>query len=598
MRRIATLALLALVVLSVLVPIGAVAQSDETASNSSTANASGLTIEQLSQGGQKPANAPDSVRASGSFGQYGVKTLPTGLLIIEGEDSPMWSFLTPGETVRRNYVRLESRRAFGVEPKNVTARIAYWKAGTVTRELEDGTTEPVPVAKNVTTHSQKVTVPAGYSKPVRIDLHPHYDDRVRVTMCVQEEGEPNCLTEPSEKRWTFYHASTKAAKPIQTNSEGARLAWAIGLIALPFAGFTSVTLFTGRRAVEKARGSPDISLLAWILALIGIGAAMVIFWRQLSSSLIRAPWMLGVIGGVFLGILATEWFGDNSYLALFVRLRAKDGMDSMVRSASPTETDSRPDPLAEDVATDGGSSSRQTVDMDAVPGRLIADVYPQRMVRGTDGVRSAVKRGLAKFYARLRGARADMETNGRPKTSIEVNGGPYEELYFLDPESPNPVEYTPERHEIRFPDIVTRDEEGRIDVNVKAILGGTTVLGASWFLGGVLLDSAAIGILVGGFALFVTKVMRPVSGRFGVDLAPVHYGNALAAMLKHADQIGNVKSWETLFDRFHAEKAENKAENKALSDRAEASQMDTVTRRYIGGDHRETATTDGGQDDE
>ncbi|ELZ84927.1 hypothetical protein C454_02825 [Haloferax gibbonsii ATCC 33959] len=594
MRRPARLALLALVLVALLVPVGAVAQSNETATEAD----SGLTLEQLNERGQKPANAPDSVRASGSFGQYGVKSLPTGLLVIEGDDSPMWSFLRPGETVRRNYVRLESRRAFGVEPENVTVRIAYWKAGTVSKELSDGTVVEEEVAKNVTTHSQTVTVSAGYSKPIRIDLLPHYDDRVRTTMCVEEPGEPNCLANPGAKRWMFYHASTKAAKPIETNSEGSRLAWSIGLIAFPFAGFTSVTLFVGRRAVEKARGNPGISLLAWVLALIGIGTAMVVFWRQVSSSLIRAPWMLGVIGGIFLGILATEWFGDDSYLALFVRLRAKDGMDSMVRQAAPQDGDDRPDPLADDLATDGGSQGRQTVDMDAVPGRLIADVYPQRMVRGPDGIRSAVKRGLARFYARARGARADMATNGRPQTSIEVNGGPYEELFFLDPESQTPVEYEPERHEIRFPELISRDEEGRLDVNATAILGGVTALGASWLLGSVLLDSPSLGLLIGGGVLFATKVMRPVSGRFGVDLAPVHYGNALAAMLKHADQIGDVKSWETLFDRFHAEKAENKAENKALSDRAEASQMDTVTRRYIGGDHRETATTDGGQDDE
>ncbi|AFK18637.1 hypothetical protein E6P09_07625 [Haloferax mediterranei ATCC 33500] len=589
-RRIASIALLVLVTVSTLATAGAFAQSAET-------NPPTLTMDQLMQGGEKPANAPDSVRASGSFGQYAVKSLPTGLLVIEGEDSPMWSFLEPGETVRRNYVRLESRRAFGVEPKNVTVRIAYWKVGTVTKELEDGTVVEESVAKNVTTHTQTVTVSAGYSKPVRIDLHPHYDEQVRTTMCVEEPGEPNCLANPGAKRWTFYHASTKAAKPIETNSEGSRLAWAIGLITLPFAGFTAVTLFAGRRLVEKARGSPSISLLAWVLVLIGTGTAMVLFWNQISSSLIRAPWMLGVIGGIFLGILATEWFGDNSYLALFVRLRAKDGMDSMVRQASPTDGGDRPDPLADDLATDGGESSRQSVDMDAVPGRLIADVYPQRMVRGMDGTRSAVKRGLAKFYARARGARADMMTNGRPQTSIEVTGGPYEELFFLDPESPNPVEYEAERHEIRFPDLIIRDEDGNANVNAKAIIGGLAALGASWLLGDVLLDSASIGLLIGGFVLFVTKVMRPVEGRFGVDLAPVHYGNALATLLRHADQIGNVKSWETLFDRFHAEKAENKAENKALSDRAEASQMDTVAKRYLG-DDGQRASTDGGSDDE
>ncbi|WP_336361798.1 hypothetical protein [Haladaptatus sp. ZSTT2] len=567
MRRTVVALCLALVVAGLFVP-AAVAQSDEQATTTE------ISLQQLQAGGEKPANAPDSVRASGTYGEYAVQTLPTGIWVPEGEDSGLWSFMAPGETVKRNHLQLHSKRGYGLDAKNLTVRLAYYKVDERAVQTENGTVTR-QVATNVSTQSVSATVPGGYSPPIRIDLKPHYDGPVNVVMCVQEESESNCLTNPTKTRWHFVHHSSKAAQGVQTTSAGGRLAWAFAFIVLPFSGFTASTLFVGRKVVRKARASPDISLLVWVLALIGIVIAMLLFWDQISNTLITAPWVLAILGGILLGILAVEWFGDETYLALFLRLRQSDATDPSVLGGATSDED------VVDVspATDGGSTK---VNLEQAPGRLVADAFVQRMVRGSDGTRSAIRSGFWKFIARFRGARADLEAQGNLHTRIDVEGGPYSELYLLDPETDSPAAYQPESHSIEFPELRYKDDDGTMRTNWRAILGGIAGLSASYLLGSLLLDSGVIGLLVGGGILFVWKVAAPVPGFFRVKLAPVHYGNALATIINHADKLGDVKSWDSLFEMHHREKAANKADNKALAGKASASQMDEIAERYVG----------------
>jgi hypothetical protein len=344
--------------------------------------------------------------------------------------------------------------------------------------------------------------------------------------------------------------------------------------------------------IDEARASPGISYLVWVLVLIGLLVVSLVFWRTIQTTLIRAPWVFGVLGGIFLGVLATEWFGDSSYLAAFVRLRPKEGVDATAlgrSSSDPLDVDAS----VEDAATDGGSSETHVADIDAIPGRLTADIIPQRMARAKDGsgTRSAIKRAFWPFIARFRGARADMEVQGRPRTHIDVEHGPYEELYFLDPEADVPLEYKPESHSFVLPDLIYRDEDGNLDINAKAILGVFGAILTSGLAGKLLLGSTLIGIFTGWSILAVWKLYLPNEGWFRVRLAPVHYGNVLMTVLNHADKLGDLKSWETVFEEWHREKAENKAENKAIADRASASQMDQVADRFVGSD-------DGSTDDE
>ncbi|MFB6368389.1 MAG: hypothetical protein ABEJ00_02110, partial [Gemmatimonadota bacterium] len=97
-RSAAVLAFVALVTISSVLAVPAVAQSDDGGAADRE-----LTLEELTPGGTKPANAPQSVRQNGRYGEFVVKVLPTGLLVDESERSPSWRYLRPGQTVQRDY---------------------------------------------------------------------------------------------------------------------------------------------------------------------------------------------------------------------------------------------------------------------------------------------------------------------------------------------------------------------------------------------------------------------------------------------------------------------------------------------------------------
>ena len=593
-RSVAVVALLVLVVASSFVA-PAVAQSDESEPNPTPAD---YTLSQLRQGGDKPSNAPPSVRAMGTYGDFAVKTLPIHPLVIEGEDSPMWSFMSPGETVRRNYLQMHTRRGYGVEQKNASLKIAYWQVEDRTVSTENGTRTET-VATNVTVHEQDITLQSGYGDPIRVDLHEHFDQKVRVTMCVQNEGDADCLANPGSQRWTFYHKSSKAAQAVQTTSMGGRLAWSFGFIVLPFAGFTAVTLKSGSKVLEQARAGPNVSLLVWLVALIVTVVGTALFWRQVSLTLIRAPWVFAILGGVLLGILATQWFSDQTYLAAALRLRLEDGFDRAVsdgidENQKPIDIEAEVRDRSEggQATTDGGEEAFSTYSADDISGTLHADLIPLRLVRGPDGERSHIRNGFWKFVARFRGARADLETKGQPRTSVDVEQGPYEELYFLDPESDEPVDYQPESHRIDVPDLVWRDEDGRLNANLKAILGVPALLGVSALLGEVLLASAAIGVLVSAFVMFVKWVATPVDGRFRLELAPAMYGNALGTVVNHASALGDVKSFKSLFEKHYRDKAQDRAKDRTLADDAEQTQMEELADRFAGDGNRKRVVDD------
>lgn len=565
MRR--TAAVVALVTVTVLLGLAApgFAQDGDTG-----AAARHLSLEDLSPGGTKPANAPPSVRANGKYGEFVVKYLPTGLFIDESDQSPSWRFMEPGTTIKRNELQLWSKRAYGAADQEYVLRIAHWEKGTRTVTAEDGTTRQEPAAVNVTTYSQTVTFGGGYDYAT-VELHPHYDDRVRTTMCVQAPEEPNCLQNPGEQRWLFYHASTKASAPIETHSQGGRLAWGYGLLVFPFFGSTIVTLYLGRQFVKAAKAGPQISAIWWVITAVLLGLFVLLAWDWLSDTLVRAPWLISAAVGILLGVIAVEWFGRTTYGAGFLQFRLTEGFD-------PTNPDADEDALA----TDGGQGEAQldTGRPQDAPGVLKARFMVQRFAQGDTGERSAIRTGIRKFWARARGATADLEVDGNMQTRIEVDG-PIEELYLLDPEADEPLEYEPERHELSIPDLLEYDEDGnRVAIHPTPYLMGLGALGFSWLAGSALTGSGILGLLVGAVVLIATKVATPVDGHLFARLAPAHYHHAVGAMLTHAQELGNAKAWDDWYESYVESEADKKADKKDLTDRRSQSQMDRLFDRY------------------
>ena len=535
-----------------------------------------LTLEELSPGGTKPANAPASIRANGKYGEFAVKTLPTGLLVDESERSASWRYMESGQTVRRNYLQIWSKRSYGAERQNYTVEVAHYQVDQIQEETEDGTTRNRKVAQNVTTYERSITFGGGYDIE-RIDLQEHYEERVRTVMCIRQPDERSCLENPGDARWTFHHSSSKATLPIETNSAGARLGWGMVSLLLPFFAGSVITLYGGRKAVERAKAGPQISAIWWVMAAVGGILFVVVAWDWVSGTLIRAPWLVSAAGGILLGVIAVEWFGRRTYGAAFLQFRMGEGFDP----SDPAEVQEAAESVQGGETGEGDSGGGP----EDAPGKLKAHMHISRFAQGDTNARSAIRKGLRKFWARARGASADLEVEGNMQTKIDVEG-PVEEMYLLDPEQDQPLEYQPEHHRIQWPDLVTYEEteDGETVRKFHPVpwIAGGLGLGLSWLLGTVLTGSGALGLLVGAVAIFATKIARPKDGYLRADLAPLHYHHAVASMLTHARGLADAKSWDEWFTNYAESEAESHADRQELLDDRSESQMDQIFQRYVG----------------
>jgi hypothetical protein len=569
---------------SLLLAAGLVAPAVAGADGDTGAAARNLTLDDLAPGGEKPANAPPSVRQNGKYGEFVVKYLPTGLLVQEGEKSPSWRYMEQRTSIKRNYLQLWSKRPYGADTEQYKVRIAHWQRGQETIETEDGETRTEPAAVNVTTYTRTVSFSGGYDY-AEISLTAHYDQPVRTTMCVQEPGEPNCLENPTETRWQFTHHSSHATAPIKTDSEGARLAWGYGILVLPFFLTSLTTLYVGNAFVERAKAGPQISVIWWVIAGVLLALFVLIGWDWINETLIRAPWLVTAVAGVLLGLIAVEWFGRRTYGVGFLQFRLADGFD-------PTDPQEVQDALEANSEPEGGET-----DPTEAPGVLKARFYVQKFARGEDNERTAIRKGIRKFWARARGATADLEVDGNMQTSIDVDG-PIEELYLLDPEDDEPLAYEPEHHEIGLPNLLEYEDGDLVGVHPAPYLLGIGALGLSWLAGQVLTGSGVLGLLVGGLLVFAVGVARPTAGRLFANLAPVHYHHAVSAMLTHAQGLGEARAWEDWFRQYAESEADKKADKKALTDDRSKSQMERLFDRYVGDTDADAPTRSGGSADD
>lgn len=587
MRRTVALSVCAVLVLAVV--SGVVAPV--FAQNGGTEGAAGrnLTLEELAPGGTKPTNAPASVRQNGRYGEFVMKQLPTGLLVNEAEDSPSWRYLRPGQTISRNYVQLWSKRAYGASDQKYVVEVAHYRVGQERYTTESGETTTRRAAKNVSTYERTVTFGGGYDF-AKIDLNSHYDQKVRTVVCVRQSSEASCLANPGDTRWTFHHKSSKATLPIETTSAGGRLGWGILLLLLPFFGATVTTLYGGKKFVEKAKAGPQISAVWWILFAVGGLLFLVVGWNWLSNTLIRAPWLVSAAGGVLLGVIAVEWFGRNTYGVGFLQFHLNDGFD-------PSDPADVEDALNADESTEDATGGDRE-DGDA-PGVLKASFQVAQFARGDTGQRTAIRKGIRKFWARARGATADLEVDGNMQTKIEVDG-PLEEMYLLDPEDDDPLQYEPEHHAIEFPDLVTYDDEGNAQYHPVPYLAGLGALAFSWLGSQLLTGSGLLGLFVGGLVLFATKIAKPRSGELLANLAPLHYHHAVGSMLTHARGLADAKSWDDWFRNYAESEAESHADRKELLDDRSESQLEQLYNRYVGEEDHEPPVRNrgGGRDEE
>lgn len=554
---------------------GAAASNGGTITAVSEQNATDDTpdLEELRAGGEKPANAPPSIRASGTYSEFALKYLPTGILVRE--DNPnSWRYLERGTEVNRDTVQIWSKRGYGVDSQDLTVRVAHYVERQRTRD-----NETVRVAENVTTYSIDATVGGGYDK-IPVDMRSHYQQTHETVICVEMPGEPNCLTNPNGVRWHLNHQTSEAMQGIDLDSEGDKLAWGLGYVLFPFLVSSLSFMFGARKAIDAAKSAPRIPWWVWPVILVGSVISLFGFWDQIVATTVRAPWSLSLVGGAIVGLVAAVWFGASRRRSMFFRLRPREWVDT----APPG--DGNPG----EVAADGGPEP--AADGPTKPGRarssLVADLIPIPMVHGPDGERYHVAKGFLNWLARARGAVAPLEadnhdTGGSLQTRIDVDRGPYEEMYFLHPKADDEevLDYEPEGHDWSIPDIVWKDEDGW-HVNLNLLASGGFVFGLTALLGEVLLASAKLGLLIAGVVIALWKFATPSQGKLQAKLANIHYIRALPTVINHAQDIADASTKEELFENWQNAEMDKRVDRQELEDRRDRTQSQQMVDRYLG----------------
>lgn len=556
-------------------------------------NPESLTLAELRTTGIHPEGAPIGVRAASSFDEYRLQHLPTGFWVLEGGSSPFWTDVSPDTTVKRNQLKLVSKRPYdteeySVEPKPVVVRVAFWQEKTV-RYQEGNQTRTRTEPTNVSVMTEKASLGDGYDN-VDIDLPAHFDESYHMTVAIQEPGEPNALENPSSgTRWAdIEHHSSRTAQVVEATSLGQKTFWTIFMMAVT-AFFAAIFLYLSRRVIEGAAAPPRIPWYAWVLIGIGHIVALFITWDYIAGVLVTHQWLAGVYLGMILGIAAAFWFGEETYLAALIRFKLGEVADPGISR----EIDKSEEIEAEDaVAADGGDDAGVVIDDNdgSVMGVVGMDIVTQRLAK-VDGERVAIgDGGLIPFLARFRDKMTKLTFDREATTRFDVDAGPFEEAWLLDPQADVPYEYEEEGLERNVPPLrektVIEDDDGdtttRTKWNIAPYLIGGLALAGSFLLGGVLLNSGILGLLLGGVGVYVFGILRPTEGTARAKLAPPHYNSAVGFMLQHSVGLQAANNWVDQFKKRVEDKTDQVTDARSLEEEGQQSQMARLYEQFVG----------------
>lgn len=600
--------LLVLVAVSslVFVPVAA-ADSHQTDGDTDPQNASATkaphdyTLQELDADGYRLEDAPPGVRPAGPYNEFGVKYLPTHLWVIQTEDSPWWSWLGSRTTNERGKIQFLTNRPremgdVKVDDLEITLRIGYYQRGTEKYE-EGNVTKTRPAATNISTQTEQIEVSDGRDS-VMVDVQPHFDEPREATMCAQMESldEYDCLQNPDhDLRWQWTQHASEYAKMMPQQSLGAQALRGFLLVAI-LAVVTAIAAYAVRKLIDIAEDGPRIS---WITAMvIGIGhiILLLIFSDQIFELLVTRKYLVPGYMGLWLGLLIAQWFGAPTYLAAALRVRMKDVRDSStsVDDEFLEANQEHPDAGATPAAADGG----QTVEKAAQPGAdesgvskgiISLDIVPIRLSRRSGERTVAGSGGFLSWIAKLRGGPTKLQFNGNPQTKVDVDAGPFDEAFFMDPESDDPYRHDPISLEPSLPPIkkpVPIETENGTEVRHEWNIGpygiGLGALLTSYLAGGFILGTNIGGLLIGIVLVTLFGVLEPDEGDAQIDLAPMHYGSAVAAMITHAKKLGNAKTWQEMYYEKSEEEAKNRAQESTLQAGSEMSQAQAVYNEFTG----------------
>jgi hypothetical protein len=529
------------------------AAANETAGNE-TVSAPGTgpyNLTQLRDGGTQPSNAPPSVRPQGDQNSFWLRHVPTGLF-QSADDESARQYLSPGTTINRDQVYLGAFRGWESEQTTVEVTIVYWEEGTVERQTENGVVRET-AAVNQTVETVEVTLAGGDYAETVIDLRSNYDDKEHVTMWI--EGEQGTV------QWTFQHKTSQAAKNIALDSRGDAISWAAWMFLLP--GFATAIAFVAfdRRLLDRAGAGPQLSIIEYGLVAFGLLIAGGFMWFDgVIQVTATQPWVLGVAGGLVVGLITVEIFGDRTSKVGFLRFDLEESQ----------------------IHEDGS-------------GVMEVEFQTKKMVNLPDG-KAIVRRGIRRFIARARGAVPMVDWDGDPKTNLEATeDSDVDELYLVDPLADEAVDHESPTWSI---DVIEwrDDEEGlmrfvpRVDVVPVSIAAAGVMM--SWAIGKAWFNSGAFGTIIGfigGLAYLATPNARDTV----VNLAPAHYDSVIANMLQQAEGFEEQADREYYKNEYYSELGSNLAERKSEQENAEMSRMEAVMDEFVPDDATENGDDEG-----
>ncbi|NHN40050.1 hypothetical protein G9C85_00155 [Halorubellus sp. JP-L1] len=537
------LMLVASATIAVVAVDGAGAGAGASTTSNDTAD---YSLEELRQGGVKPAGAPDSARQF-SWGFVSVR---------HSEPNPMvpgWKYLESGSTVKTDELTVYSGRFGDVDDMDAELVVVYYDTERVT--VQDGnTTRRETVVANQTTERKEIDLQSGYAT-TNVSLQSHYDDSKEVTMWL-ENGDGDPL---EGARWTFTHRSIPTTQSIGFSTWGGLSMFLFWNVIGPGILGTLAGFKQGHSMLKQAGRGPGLGLGGWgFIAIVGIIGVAWTAWYDLAVVLTTLPIISGLTIAAVAFVAYLEVGGGETKRALFRR-------DELGDAQSPTGEDAKHVTYTE---TD----------------RL-------EFVETDDGDLMPVKPGILPFIARWRGTAPTLSVD-ELQTRLENQGDASDVEFVADPLEDEAVHYTApslgfdlalssELDDDELESLEDRPEWAKSAARINwgriaslVALPTVAFYATRAYFG--LFSAASLAAL----ATFLVLAIRVDTGSVNFEPAPYHQLNARAAVAEGRTTYDDAKTIEALEEIAWREQSTTALEARALASRRDK----TVTERMNEGD--------------
>ena len=544
MERRLRAALAGFVVLALLVPVLApglaLAQSEGgtetgnstdagvgTDAGNGTLNDSQWTYDELAHYGTVKSNAPaEAIRPYGDAGWFAIQHVPVRFLADESDRE----YVAHDTLVERPQLNVITFRGWDSDRLEGTFHIVLWDFET--RETTNAQNETVRerVVTNATHTTVEATFVGGDYGAAQIDLPKHYGEPKLATVWLEGHRE--------DVSWRFRYSVSEASETVPLKTRAGIAGYAAVWMFLPCLGSAVGVIFLDRRVLRKAGNGPMVSVLEVLFALaVATFFALFVWYRGLLEMLATAPWSMGIVGGLVVGVAALFAFSEKAQKVLFFQLV---GDDADVRDNGSGRWPVRTREFSV-VETDSGRKIRRE---GWIP--WLVAIWP--------------------FHDAAPAIDVEEEKLGTRFVGSE-DADEYDEVFLCDPREDEPIDYEKGGVTLSFPDVLdwpeTEDElvAGRWPIPSVAwgpLIGAFVFVGLAYWLG-LQLFNEGFAITFGLLAALAT-VVKPLAGRAEPNLAPGQYGSLIENLIQHARDFEDAVNREYWKSEALEEKAEKRAE--------------------------------------